>query len=505
MSNSLAKNSLALAFRMVLRLVISLYTTRVVLEVLGKDSYGIYVLVAGFTVMFAFVNSSMSTAVSRFLSYSIGEDENPAKLKETFSNALFIQAMVALAVLILGGIIGYSLLAWYLDFPADLRSTVYVLFACTLAGLVFQVLQVPYNAAIIAYEKMSAYAYIEVVNSLMLLLVAFVLKMGFSNPLLVYGFLVMAVYIITFMAYAVYCRRFPACKFRFACRRDIVKPMLSFSVADLFSTSSMSVQTQGQNVIFNKFYGLTANASIGLANQIYGAITMFSSSITTAIRPRIIKSYAAGDKKEAVHLSILGARILSMGLIVISVPIIFRIDEILRLWLGNYPPEAAVFAAIILAQNAMFGYKGILAILMHASGKIERFSITAGLWYLIAIPLQYALSAMGVSATVSYAIIFLLSAGNILINFHFISKHVPLSFGQLMSRYAFAPFVGAVLCFVAGYFLNGLFGSGFFPSLAYGLADAAVSAVICWFTVLNGDSRQQLSSLASRMMSRLKH
>lgn len=495
---------MALFFRMVLRLFISLYTTRVILQALGTDNYAIYVLVSGFTVMFSFVNASMGTAISRFLSYSIGADESVKKLRSIFEASIMIQCLIACSVVLLGGIIGYVFITHFLNFPAGLENDAALLFACTLTGLVFMILQVPYNAVIIAYEKMTAYAYFEIVNSCLLLGIAFILKLGFPKPLVVYGLLLVLVYLVMFLTYALYCRQFAICQFKPRFNKEIMKPMLTFSGADLFSNSSLSLQAQGQNVIFNKFYNLSANAAIGIANQIYGAMLMFSSSITTAIRPQIIKYYAAKNYDKAIMLTEIGSKVLAMALISISVPIILRAKEILELWLGSYPQYTDVFVAIILIMNATFGYKGILVILVHATGKIGRFSIISGACYLAAVPAQYILATIGLSECVNYCMIIVLATINVIINIYFISKYTGLSFSSMLIRCGIPPIIGITLCLGISHPINNLFDSTIVHSLLFGLITFLINLSICWMVVLDCKSRATIVRLVKSGFSKIR-
>lgn len=488
---------------MVLRLVISLYTTRIVLRELGEDDYGIYILVAGFSLMFSFVNASMSTSVSRFISYSIGKGGDESNLKRIFSSALTIQCIIAVAVIALGSVIGIVFIRNVLSIPVDKIDAASVLFICTLFGLGFQVIQVPYNAAIISYERMSAYAYIEIVNTILLLVIVYMLELKLGEPLIVYGLLLLGVSFITFMTYVIYCRRFPICKFRLCADKAIIKPMLSFSGADLFSNSSLSAQAQGQNIVFNKFYSLTTNAAIGIANQVYGAMLMFSSSITTAIRPQIIKSYASGDKSRALSLIIVSSKILCAALICIGVPIIIRIKYILSFWLGTYPDQAPMFVSIILIMNMMFGYKGIIVILLHATGKIGRFSVINGLCFFIAIPLQYLMASFGISDNLNYCTVILLAAINIVLVFFYIGQYLSIPYIPILVKCSVPAIISVILCLMVSKYINNFYPETVIHSILYGISSCVVSFIICWIVELDNASRAQIKKLWQMMIAKI--
>lgn len=488
---------------MVLRLVISLYTTRVVLREFGEDDYGIYILVAGFSLMFSFVNASMSTSISRFISYSIGKGEDERNLKQIFGSALTIQCFIAGAVIVLGSIIGIVFIRYVLSIPFEKIDAASVLFLCTLFGLAFQIIQVPYNAAIISYERMNAYAYIEIVNTILLLIIVFMLELRLGQPLIVYGLLLLVVYFITYLTYVIYCRRFSICRFRLCADKTIIKPMLSFSGADLFSNSSLSAQAQGQNIIFNKFYNLTTNAAIGIANQVYGAMIMFSSSITTALRPQIIKSYASGDKSRALNLMIVGSKILCAALICIGVPIIIRIKYILSLWLGEYPDQSPIFVAIILIMNMIFGYKGIIIILLHATGKIGHFSVINGLLFFTAIPLQYLMASFGISDSLNFCTVIFLTAINVTLVFCYISKYLSIPFLPIFIKCSVPTIISTVLCLIASTYINKLFPETLMYSILFGISSCIVSFIICWIAELDKTSRMQVKKLSKMMFAKI--
>lgn len=437
--NSLAINSIALCFRMIIRMAISLYTTRVVLNALGVEDYGIYNVIAGFTVMFSFVNTSMSAAISRFLAFEIGRKGREQDLKETFKTAFTTQAILAIVIIILAEAIGIPIINHYLTIPSDKIYAANILYQCTLISLFIHITQVPFNATIIAFEKMTAYAYIEIVYVTALLLIALTLKV-LKGPLLVYygGMLVM-VNVLVLFCYLIYTRRFKICVPAFLFNWSKMKPMIVFSGADFYSNCSLSLQTQGQNIVINKFFGLIANASVGIASQVYGALLMFSSSITTAIRPRIIKLYAAKELDSFNYLILDGSRLISFFNTIVCIPLIFSIQWILELWLGEIPEYAVIFTQILLINHCLYSYKPILIAGLHATGKITKFSIVSGTWYILAIGIQFLIAYLGANIETVFGIIILLTGVNIIIIVYYLTNITDMACKNIVTKVIIPP------------------------------------------------------------------
>lgn len=438
--NSLAKNSVALGLRMIIRMVISLFTTRIILRSLGIEDYGIFNVIAGFTTMFAFVNTSMSTSISRFLSFGLGRHENGSSLRKTFKICFTTQIILAGIVLILAEAIGVPIINSYLTIPPSRISAANILYQCTIITMLINIIQVPFNASIIAYEKMTAYAYIEIINALALLGIAYLLRI-LSGPLLVYyGLMLVCLNIIILICYYYYTRRFKICIPAFHFNWKAMRPILVFSGADFYSNCSLSLQAQGQNIIINKFFGLVANASIGISNQVYGALLMFSNSITTAIRPRIIKHFAAEKNDLFKSLIFDSSKLISFFNIIACIPLFLSIHLILSLWLTELPEYAILFTRILILNQCYFSYKPILIIGLHATGKITKFSILSGTWYLLSIPLQFLIAYMGCRISMVFGIILIITGINILIIVYYLTRLTEIKLSELFKKIMLPPF-----------------------------------------------------------------
>lgn len=398
----IARNTLLLYIRMLLSMLVSLYTSRVVLNTLGVSDYGIYGVVGGVVGMFSFLNSSMSGATSRFLTYEMGRGDS-LRMKETFSSALIVHAGIALIILFFAETIGLWFLIHKLVIPAERLTAAHWVYQFSVLSMAVGVTQVPYSASIIAHEDMDIYAYAEIVNVVFRLLIVYLLMIGPFDKLILYAGLVLFVSVGFAMAYRIYCiRHYSECRFRWTWRPDIIRPMLSFSGWDLYGNMSVVARTQGVNVLLNMFFGPVLNAASGIATQVQGAVSAFVGNIVMAARPQIIKSYASGDISRMLTLTHQMIRLNFLLLLLLTVPIITELDFILKVWLHTVPQYAVIFCMFTLLFNFFSNMSFILVTGLHAAGKIKRPSIINGTLYLLVIPVTYLAFRMKGSCWVPY-------------------------------------------------------------------------------------------------------
>ena len=291
----IAKNTAMLYLRLLISIVVGLFTSRVVLQTLGVADYGIFGVVGGVVSMFTFLNSALSGATSRFLTFEMGRGDQ-RKLSDTFCSALMVHFGIALIILVLAETIGLWFLCNKLVIPAGRMSAAHVVYQCSILGMVFAVMQVPFSAAIIAHEKMDVFAYIELLNVFLKLGMVFCLLIGNFDKLILYSVLVLCVHAFISFVYAFYgLRHFPETHFRWVWRKDILIGLTSFSGYNLFGNFGAVFNLQGINFLINIFFGVILNAASSVASTVSGIINGFVSNIVMAFRPPITKAYAQGD------------------------------------------------------------------------------------------------------------------------------------------------------------------------------------------------------------------
>lgn len=408
----IAKNTVILYVRMLISSLVSLYTSRVILQVLGVEDYGVYGVVGGIVGLFSFLNTSLSGATSRFLTFEL-ERNNNERLKATFSSAMIVHIGIALVIFLLADSIGLWFLHNKLNIPEGRMNAANWALQCSIMGMFFTVTQVPYNATIISHEKMDVYAYVELLNVFLKLGIVYLLTIGTFDKLKLYAVLVLLVNIIIAFVYRIYClRHYEECKFRWIWDKDTLKPLLSFSGWDLYGNMCVAARQQGLNFITNIFYGVILNAATGIASKVNGVILGLSRNVTMAFRPRIIKKYSQGDIISMNKLACSASKYAVLLYGCLMTPILLEMPYVMSLWLGNYPTYAVEFCRIMLFGGLIELINSILIICIHSTGNIKKISIITGSFFLLALPVAYFMLRVIPDPTVTY---FVVIASNLVI------------------------------------------------------------------------------------------
>ena len=398
-----------LYIRMLLSVVVSLYTSRVVLEVLGVEDYGLYGLVGGVVSMFSFLNSTMAGATSRFLTFEMGKGDE-SRLKATFSSALIIHIGIALLVLLLSETVGLWFLNNKLVIPEGRMHAAHWVLQFSVLGMMVSFTQVPYNAAIIAHEKMDVYAYVELLHVFLKLGIVYLLSIGNFDKLILYSFLVMAVNVLIAFVYRIYCiKHYEETKFSPHFDKKISKEIISFSLYNLLGNMGTVVNTQGTSFVINKFFGLIYNAAATVGTTVSSVVTGFSSNIMTAFRPQITKSYAAGNLDSFQSLLSWALKVILFVYALIAIPVGICVKEILALWLVDVPYYADVFCRLLLVNIFFETARSVIIMGIHATGKVRLVSLFAGITFLLNPLIVYALFKMNLPAAYAYVSLILIN------------------------------------------------------------------------------------------------
>lgn len=399
----IAKNTLMLYGRMLFSMVVSLYTTRVVLKTLGVEDYGIHNVVGGVVGMMDFLNASMSGATSRFITYELGRG-NPQRLKETFSSAMLIHIGIALTIFCFAETIGLWFVENTLEIPENRMNAARVVYQLSILSMIIGITQVPYTACITSHEKFDIYAYFSIIDIVLRLLIVFLLQLWDYDKLILYSILTICVSTFSICINRVYCiRNFKEARFTFVWKKELLKPMLSFSGWDLFGNISVTARTVGVNMLINVFFGPIFNAAAGIATQVQGAIMKIASNLITASRPQIVKQYASENPKAMFETTFVATKIAFFLLAVFSIPVITEIKYILSIWLdGEIPQHTNIFCLYTLLFNLFVCFSMLLAAIIHATGRIKRISLINGLLYISVIPVSYIAYILGAPSYFPY-------------------------------------------------------------------------------------------------------
>ena len=386
----IAKNTLMLYVRMILIMLVSLYTSRVILKALGVEDFGLYNVVGGVVVLFTFINNAMVTSTQRFLNFEIGRNDIE-EAQKVFSASLNIHFLIAGIFLLLAETVGLWFLNQYIQIPDGRETAANWVYQFSVIVSILNIIRSPYNAAIIAHEHMSFYAYVSIIEVILKLAIVYMVYL-FADRLIAYAFLMMLVTLIVLGVYYIFCRKkYQICKYRFEYDKKRYLSLASFSGWSLFGSLANMGASQGINIILNMFFGVAVNAAMGIANQVNAAVYQFVSSFQTAFNPQIIKSYAAGDRTYFISLIMNTSRYSFLLLFLLALPIYICCPEILSIWLGTVPEYAVEFCRLMLLFLLIDAVQGPLWVSAQATGKIKNYQILMSVLILLNLPITYVL------------------------------------------------------------------------------------------------------------------
>lgn len=400
----IAKNTLLLYFRMIILMLVTLYTSRVVLDALGESDYGIYNVVGGVVAMFSVLSNSLSGAISRFITYELGTG-NKERLARIFSTSVNIQILMALAIFVLCEVCGVWFLNEKMNIPDGRMEAANIVLQCSIATFMVNLVSVPYNATIIAHERMGVFAYISILEAGLKLLVAYLIYISTFDKLTVYALLILGIAILLRLVYGIYCgRHFSEAHYRLILDRPLLKEMTGFAGWNLFGSTAYMLNTQGVNMLINIFFGVGTNAARAIAVQVDAAVTQFVNNFMTAINPQITKSYAAGEREYLFKLVCRGTKYSFFIMYLFIVPMVLEADAILGIWLKEVPADTAVFMRLVLFSTLATLIGNPMYTAIQATGKIRRYQVQVVSVGCLVFPLSWLAYALGAPAYMTYVI-----------------------------------------------------------------------------------------------------
>lgn len=445
----IAKNTMFMYVRMLLIMVVSLFTSRVVLETLGEQDFGTYNIVGGVVVMFTFISSAMATGTQRHLSYELGKNDGNIPL--IFSACLKIHFYLALLILLIAETIGLWFVNYKMNLPVGRMEVVNWIYQFSILSCMVSIIQVPFTAAIISYERMSFYAYLSIFDVLMKLAILYILMALSFDKLLLYGILLLSVSFITFIIYVLYC--YIKIKDIGLIRigdSSIYKRLLSFSGWALFGSLANVGYQQGVNIIINLFFGVAVNAAVGIANQVNGAVMQFVNGFQQALNPQLVQAEAAKDRKRQMDLIFKSSKFSFLIMTCLAFPLLLNLDYILTLWLGNYPNYTGEICMIIMLGALLETLSGPLWVTIFATGRIKVYQIIISLILLLNLPLSYVGGELGMPPYGMYFIRFVLFFIALIARLVFLSNYISLDW-KLFIKEVFFPIILISACLIAFY------------------------------------------------------
>lgn len=500
----IAKNTLLLYFRMLLMMFVTLFTSRVVLDKLGVTDYGIYNVVGGVVAMLGFLNSSMSNAVQRYLSFEIGKN-NEAGVNRIFNVSLFAHAGIAVFVFVVMEIVGVWYLNTHMNIPAERMDAANWVLQCSIFTTLFTIVQVPYNAIIISKEQMGIYAYISILEVVLKLLVVYMLAIGNFDKLKLYSVLIMVVTIGIVMIYRFYCtRKYKEAKFKFIKDWNLLKQIVGFASWNMLGELAWVFTGQGVNIILNSFFGPVVNAARGLAEQVNGAVNRFVANFQTAVNPQLIKNYASDQLGEMKTLLFRSTRFSYYLLLALSLPIILKMDFILHLWLKEVPDYTTGFCQLVLVSSLVSTLSNLLAQVARAYGKIRNYQIIVSIFLFLNFPLSYIVLKFGGSPLSTMFVNIGINAMLLFVRLRLTNRMIQMTYGSFIRNVLFPVIIVTAVALVIPLTIYFMLDNSIISFIIVCLVSFVSVGVSIYTLGMNANERLYILAAISKIITKIK-
>lgn len=501
----IAKNTFLLYIRMLILMVISLYTSRVILNSLGVIDYGIYNVVGGVVTMFTMISGSLSTAISRYLTFSLGKEDRE-KLNLIFSTSVNIQIIISLIILLVAETFGLWFLNCKMTIPVDRWGAANWVYQFSLLTFVINLISVPYNAAIIAHEKMSAFAYISIVEAIGKLLIAWLIVVDLVDRLIFYALMCAILSIIVRVIYSVYCKRnFDETCYKFIIDKSLLKDMFGFAGWNFLGASAMVLREHGGNLLINIFFGPAVNASRAIATKINATVQSFVTNFMMALNPQITKSYASGNYHYMFKLMFQGTRLSFYMMLFLSLPIMLNIEFILKIWLKIVPYHATSFACLVLILAMSDILSGTLITAFLATGKVKRYQIVVGTLQLLNLPITYVCYRVWGVPEIVMVISILISNVAVFVRLLMLKELMPIKVKDYLLKVYLRVLFVALLSAILPYILSLCLEVGFVRFVLTTLLSISLTSIIVYYIGCTMDERKLIVSKVLCLLAKIKH
>lgn len=488
----IAKNTIVLYFRMIIIMGINLYVVRAVLNILGVVDYGIYNVIGGVVGMFSFISGTLASSSQRYFSIELARKDYD-KLRQWFSLNITIFLVVIFIFIVIAETLGLWFLNSQLIIPVERLYATNILYQLSIFTLVFQMLKIPYDALVIAHEKMNVYAYISIFEAVLKLAIVFILSISIFDDLVMYGSLILFSAIIIFIIYMFYCNRnFKESRFRFYWNKKQAIELLGFSGWHFLGTISMVIRGNGINILINMFFNPAVNAARAIAFQVTNAVNQLSSNFFTAVKPQIYKSHSSGQVEEMNKL-VIRTTIMSFFLVSLLIfPIIINIEFVLDIWLKNIPEYAVLFTKLVLINGLVDAANGPSIAAALATGRIKRFQIIVSVFFILNLPFSYLALSLGYEPQITMLISIFLSVILVFVRFYLLKNLVNFPYRKMYLSLFRVAAISVINYFIL-YSVKMQFEDSFILFIVIFIISTALLVVSYYFFILDKSERAQLN------------
>ena len=498
-SKRLAKNTILLYGRTLVVMAITLFTSRVILESLGIEDYGTYNVIGGFVAMFSMIGGTLITATQRFINVELGKKEG-GNVNKVFNTAIGIHVILVAVLLILFETFGLWFLNYKMNIPEGRHWAANIVFQCSIIAFVLNILIMPYNAMIIAFERMKAFAYITLLDAILKLGISYSLFLSNGDRLILYAILLLLISIMNNVIYYLYCRNHFSEETRLHVVRDKKAYIRQTSFAGYTFLGSIAavLATHGVNVVLNLFCGVTVNAARGVAVQVQQAVTKFANDFMTALKPQITKTYASGEVDKSMTLVYRGAKFSYFLLLVLSVPILFKTSEILTLWLKKYPDYSIIFVRLTLIYALITVLSTPLTTVILATGNIKSNALIIGGLRILILPLSYLVLKLGYEPYSVYIVMILIDTISIFTRLFILRSITGVKIKPYIKEVLMYTMAVTVIIFIINYLFCRIEAGSIIGLLLYTILSIIISIAIIVFIGLTTTERSALYAVLNK-------
>lgn len=500
----IAKNTFLLYLRMIVVILVGLYTSRVILQVLGVTDYGVYNAVGGVVTMFTVLSSSLSSAISRYLTFELGRGDQD-RLNKVFSTSLNVQFLISAVILVLGITAGWWFVNFKMNIPHDRMDAANWVLYCSLISFAVGLISVPYNASIVSHERMSVYAYMSILEVSLKLLIVFALYVSPFDKLKSYAVLLLCVAVVIRFIYARYCKlKFEECTYRKVFDVALLKEMTKFASWNFLGNSAWVFNNQGINILINIYFGVVLNAARGIAAQVEGLAMHFVSNFMTALNPQITKSYASDHLDDMHRLICRGARFSFYLVIFFAIPICLETERVLQFWLGKVPDYSVLFVRMAFLSTLcnVLGYTLVTAQL--ATGNIKKYQIimtVVGVWVF---PLTWIAYKLGGGAVWCYIIFLSIYFGLIFVRIYLVKDLIHMPMMLYIKNVLLNCAIVLVLAVIPPLVIRFLMPSTLLRFFVLGIVSVVASVIVIYWVGMQSGERTAIKGMLMNVMHRLK-
>ncbi len=504
-TSRIAKNTLFLYFRMGILLLISLYTTRLVLKALGNEEFGTYNLIGGIVTLVAFLNRGLSSATQRYLSFEIGRNDI-IRISMVFNYLKKCHLFISFIILLIAETIGLWVVNYYLNIPKDLYFAANILFQCSILSTICAVMSVPYNALLISMENMKVFAGISIAEAVIKLLICLSL-VYYDNKLIIYGLQLSVLSILIRLLYFIYCRK-KYYNIVFKCENSLgineQREIVHYSVWALFGGIVTLLCSELRNVIINRFFGVIVNAAMGIATQVNNGIVQFIHGYQTAMNPQIVKSVAISEYDKMHNLIFVGCKFSFFILYTIAIPLIYNIHSILNLWLGVYPDYTIIFCILTLINSLIVSLSGVLSMSAMASGTIRNYQMYMSGFLFLNIPLAIILFKLDYQPYYVFYVSIVIEIFLLFSRLFFLKKMIYMSITAYLKKVLFVVLLCVFITNIIIYPLSSLFENNIADMIISSCFYMGINLSIIFFIGLNKNEKAFVHNYISKYINKIR-